>query len=157
MRTRAGIAILATLLCAACETKGTPTPATTPATTPAPQTPTPTPTPAPETPAASERTEFRALGNEPGWILVITDSITTLEWDYGEQKTRVTTTAAQTMPGGRRYSFAGATTFSVIVRDTLCADGMSGREFSARVQVTIGTRTLDGCGGTPGPMPAGTP
>lgn len=98
----------------------------------------------------STRPELRATGNEPGWLLVITDSTTTLEWDYGDRKTSATTTAAQSMPGGRRYAFTGDTAFTVTVRDTLCADVMSGREFPARVRVTIGTRVLDGCGGPPG-------
>lgn len=153
-RTRASVcaALLATFVCAACETK----PASQlPKVVDSARAPSDTAVAAPK--ADSARAEFRALGNEPGWILVIGDSVTTLEWDYGEKKTSATTAAAQPMSGGRQYTFAGATPFSVIVRDTLCADGMSGREFSARVQVTIGTRTLDGCGGTPGPMPAGTP
>lgn len=154
MRARASVcaALLATVVCVACETKPA---AQTSAGADTTRASVDTSIAAPK--ADSVRAEFRALGNEPGWILVIADSITTLEWDYGEKKTSAATTSARTMRGGRRYTFAGATPFSVIVRDTLCADGMSGREFSARVQVTIGTRTLDGCGGTPGPMPAGTP
>ena len=93
--------------------------------------------------------EFRAIGNEPGWILSITDSVTTLRWDYDERRATAPTPRAEAMPGGRRFAVLGGTPFTVVVRDTLCADGMSGRQFPARVRVTIGERTLDGCGGEP--------
>jgi heat shock protein HslJ len=92
---------------------------------------------------------FRAVGNEPGWILLITDSLTTLRWDYDERRASARTPAVETLAGGRRYTVGGATPFTVVVRDTLCADGMSGRQFPAHVAVTIGERTLDGCGGEP--------
>ena len=93
--------------------------------------------------------EFRAIGNEPGWMLGITDSVTTLRWDYDERRASAPTPPAEAIPGGRRFAVQGGTPFTVAVRDTLCADGMSGRQFPARVQVTIGERTLDGCGGEP--------
>jgi len=99
--------------------------------------------------SADAASEFRAVGNEPGWMLSITDSLTVLQWDYGERKASAATPPAQSIPNGRRYAVAGDSAFTVTVRDTLCADGMSGRQFPSRVQVSIGSRTLDGCGGDP--------
>lgn len=103
----------------------------------------------PDTVPPIAASEFRAVGNEPGWLLHIADSATTLRWDYDERRAIAPTPAAESIAGGRRYTVGGATPFTVVVRDTLCADGMSGRQFPARVTVVIGERTLDGCGGEP--------
>ncbi|MES2523683.1 MAG: substrate-binding domain-containing protein [Gemmatimonadota bacterium] len=97
---------------------------------------------------------FRAVGNEPGWLLAIADSTLTLRWNYDEQRATVRTPARETVQGGSVYRVNdGTSRFIVTVRDTACADAMSGHPFPARVTVVFeggeGARTLTGCGGEP--------
>jgi heat shock protein HslJ len=96
------------------------------------------------------RGEFRAVGNEPGWLLMLDDSLLTLRWDYDERRVTVAAPPAESLPDGRRHRFVHRDTlFIVSIQHVQCSDGMSGRQFPSRVQVSIGARTLDGCGGAP--------
>ena len=96
------------------------------------------------------RTRYRAVGQEPGWLLTIEDTLLTLRWDYDEN--RLTTRAPESRPiaGGRQWTVPDVNVpVTVIARDTACADAMSGRPYPARVTVRVAGRTLDGCGGDP--------
>lgn len=96
------------------------------------------------------RLRYRAIGQEPGWLLTIEDTLLTLRWDYDEN--RLTTRAPESQPiaGGRRWTVPDQNLpVTVTARDTACADAMSGRPYPARVTVRVGARTLEGCGGDP--------
>lgn len=96
---------------------------------------------------------FRAVGQEPGWLLAVEDTILTLRWDYDERRVSVRTPTVETGTGGRQYRFMHSDTSYVIsIKDSACADGMSGHQYPATVTVSIGARILNGCGGEPGSL-----
>jgi len=101
--------------------------------------------------AAPGEAPYRALGTEPGWTLTIDHGLIRYVGDYG--RTRVTTTAPQARPSfnGRRYVTPRIT---IDITRAPCNDGMSDREFPERVMVTVGRRTVRGCGGDPIVAPA---
>lgn len=102
-----------------------------------------------ETPAAEDEETpiFRAVGQEPGWIVRIYDDIMTYEADYGERRVTVNTPEAEEFDGGRRYV---TDALIVEIMDTDCNDSMSGAAYPASVIVTEDGRVpLQGCGGTP--------
>lgn len=106
-----------------------------------------------ETPGASG-IPFRAVGNEPGWLLLVTDSMLTLRWDYDERRADLPNPLVSLIAGGRRITASRSTpgdSLRVVVdiQDTRCADGMSGQQFPVRVTVDVNGRTLTGCGGNP--------
>lgn len=96
--------------------------------------------------AAPREDAYRALGTEPGWTLTIDHGLIRYVGDYG--RTRVTTAAPQPRPSfnGRRYVTPRIT---VDITRASCSDGMSDRQYPERVMVTVGHRTVRGCGGDP--------
>src|SRR3954471_17152952 len=96
----------------------------------------------------------RALGTEPGWTLTIEHGLIRYVGDYG--RTRVTTTAPEARPSfnGRRYVTPRIT---IDITRAPCNDGMSDRQFAERVMVTVGRRTVRGCGGDPTLAPLRVP
>lgn len=90
---------------------------------------------------------FRAIGQEPGWIVRIYPDITIYEADYGERRLTVNTPEVEEIEGGRRYV---TDALIVEIMDTACSDTMSGAEYPASVIITEDGRVpLQGCGGTP--------
>jgi heat shock protein HslJ len=86
-------------------------------------------------------------------LLAVEDTILTLRWDYDERRVSVRTPTVEATTGGRQYRFMHSDTSYVIsIRDSACADAMSGHQYPATVTVAIGTRTLSGCGGEPGSL-----
>lgn len=93
--------------------------------------------------------DFRAVGQEPGWLLDIyrQDHIV-LQYDYGEH------TAQFSLPqpsapqeGATRYdASSGEHTLAVTIRRFPCQDAMSGQAYPSTVEVVIDGRTLRGCG-----------
>lgn len=97
-------------------------------------------------------TIFRAVGDEPGWIVTIDDSLE-IHWDYDEYRVTVAVPEAETEDGVVRYSFTHeGTPFVITVREGDCTDTMAGREYPAVVEVMIGDRKLTGCGGKSSPL-----
>ena len=93
---------------------------------------------------------FRAIGQEPGWFLEITDNTEILlVADYGETR-RV---YAYVIPvtdedaGIKQYSPIEDETV-IEIRDKACMDSMSGEAFTASVKIISPQRTLTGCGRT---------
>lgn len=93
--------------------------------------------------------DFRAVGQEPGWIVDIytADRIVALI-DYGE-------TRIEFPRGAPSYPAEGATryeaqteghTLSITYRRAPCEDAMSGQPYPATVEVVIDGRQLNGCG-----------
>jgi len=104
--------------------------------------------------AAPPEAPYRALGTEPGWTLSIDHGLIRYVGDYG--RTRITTAAPEARPSfnGRRYVTPRIT---IDVTRAPCNDGMSDRQFPERVMVTVGRRTVHGCGGEPVIAPARMP
>ena len=97
-------------------------------------------------PASARSETYRAVGTEPGWTLTIERGWITYVGDYGKTKIRTKAPAARPSFNGRRY-----VTRRIIVDITRapCSDGMSDRKFPERVSVTVGRRSVKGCGGDP--------
>jgi uncharacterized membrane protein len=93
--------------------------------------------------------DFRAVGQEPGWMLdLYTDGRAALVWDYGEKGAAFTRGAlSDPQEGASQYDASeGGHTLRVVRRRFPCQDAMSGEAYPARVTVTIDGRTLEGCG-----------
>lgn len=93
--------------------------------------------------------DFRAIGQEPGWIVDIytQDRIVAL-LDYGQTRLEFPR-AEPTSPaeGSTRFeSQANGHTLSITYRRVPCEDVMSGEPFPSAVDVVIDGRSLSGCG-----------
>lgn len=101
--------------------------------------------------AGAAGVDFRAIGQEPGWLLdIYTQDRIMLDWDYGERRAEFPLTEP-TYPqeGATRYDArANGHTLSVTIRRFPCQDAMSGDAFPASVEVIIDGRALQGCGRT---------
>lgn len=93
--------------------------------------------------------DFRAVGQEPGWILdVYTQNTIRLTWDYGESTADFPlTTPSYPQEGATRYETAmNGRVLAVTIRRFPCQDVMSGEPYPSTVEVVIDGRTLNGCG-----------
>ncbi|MBA3676372.1 MAG: hypothetical protein H0W74_03075 [Sphingosinicella sp.] len=88
---------------------------------------------------------YRALGQEPGWNLIIADGRIDYVGDYGETKINVARPAPRTTFNGHRYETAR---LIVDVTHTRCNDSMSGHGYADTVAVTADGKNVHGCGGT---------
>jgi heat shock protein HslJ len=105
--------------------------------------------------AQSNAQPYRALGTEPFWSLTIDGG--TIRYQPAEGRV-VSVAKPRPIVGfnGERYQARGMT---VDITHMECSDGMSDRTFHDTVTVTLGSRTLRGCGGevlsgNPAPAPA---
>jgi putative lipoprotein len=93
--------------------------------------------------------DFRAVGQEPGWILdIYTRGIIKFVWDYGESYAEFAV-AAPTNPqeGATRYeAHSDGRALVVTIRRAPCQDAMSGEAYPSTVEVEIDGRALNGCG-----------
>jgi putative lipoprotein len=109
----------------------------------------PQPASAPWEDARRRGIEFRAIGQEPGWMLEIDNEKSLyLLADYGEKKVTLPS------PAPTRDS-SGTVTYdavseehrvTVVIRKLVCYDGMSGFEFTHSVNVTFDGKEYRGCG-----------
>lgn len=93
--------------------------------------------------------EFRAVGQEPGWLLdIYRRERIRLLWDYGEQIADFPLTEpSYPVEGVRRHQAqANGRTLTVSITRQPCNDAMSGQGYPASVEVVIDGRTLNGCG-----------
>jgi len=91
--------------------------------------------------------DFRAIGNEPGWILTIAPDSIVLVSDYGTTRHAFLTTPAEAE--GRRTLYrtaSGDRTLEVVLEAGGCRDTMSGEAFETRVTVALDGREMRGCG-----------
>lgn len=93
--------------------------------------------------------DFRAVGQEPGWIVdIYSEGRIVALLDYGE--TRIEFPRAEpTYPaeGATRFeSQADGHTLSITYRRFPCEDVMSGEAYPSAVEVVVDGRTLTGCG-----------
>jgi putative lipoprotein len=99
-------------------------------------------------------TDFRAVGQEPGWLLEIRKAREMrLITAYGAD------TAVTPVPPDRTDSATGARIYHavteahdllVLIQPTACTDVMSGESYETTVTITLDGRDLRGCGG---PLP----
>jgi heat shock protein HslJ/membrane-bound inhibitor of C-type lysozyme len=94
--------------------------------------------------------EFRALGNEPGWLLEIFGDRIDFAYDYGQAK--VTTPRPPVKSAGRAvteyHAITEAYDLRVRITERACCDVMSGEAFSARVDIVLNGKGYSGCGGS---------
>lgn len=97
---------------------------------------------------------FRAIGQEPGWLLEIKDNGRLhLLLDYGETEitTPIGSLTIDYVQRTRTYRTLSPTSpfqLMVIIREQVCHDAMSGEGFSMAVAINVGDhgRTYAGCG-----------
>jgi heat shock protein HslJ/uncharacterized membrane protein len=93
--------------------------------------------------------EFRALGQEPGWVVDIAPGGRIVYvGDYGGTRFAAPTPEPRVRADGTRVYDAAAPTPGLVVelREEPCVDTMSGEPFTHAVTVHFGGRTLTGCG-----------
>jgi putative lipoprotein len=98
--------------------------------------------------ARARGVEFRATGNEPGWLLEVQPDRIVFAGAGGEQAI-VPRPAPAVDPAQGATTYAAATEahrLRVRIEDGACADTMSGEQFGARVTVDLDGREYRGCG-----------
>jgi uncharacterized membrane protein len=100
--------------------------------------------PAVTTPPAVPHETYRALGQEPGWALLISNGRIDYTGDYGETRITVPRPEPRTTFNGHRYETRRLT---VDVTHGRCNDAMSGHGYADSVMVTANHNTVRGCGG----------
>ena len=90
---------------------------------------------------------FRAIGQEPGWVLEITDGEQILlVTDYGRNRHAYPYVEPRQDEAARVTVFQVNQNTSVLVEGKPCTDSMSGDVFETTVTITHGSRMLRGCG-----------
>ncbi|MDH5823243.1 hypothetical protein QFW77_09620 [Luteimonas sp. RD2P54] len=99
--------------------------------------------------AAGRGIAFRAVGQEPGWLVEVGSGESptlSAQLDYGER--RIEVDAAVTLEGGS--GFRGETSdgrpVDLAIARAACADPMSGERFEASATLRVGEREYRGCG-----------
>ena len=94
--------------------------------------------------------DFRALGNEPGWTMEISNKRDILlVTDYGQQSYRFTDATIKSKAHSRTTVYNARNEqdlVEVVITGTTCRDSMSDESFPASVSVLINDRRLQGCG-----------
>jgi putative lipoprotein len=91
---------------------------------------------------------FRAIGQEPGWLLEITTGTEIfLSTDYGQSKIHYQYTDPEVdVEDHRTLYITGDGDVEILIQGKDCKDTMSGEHFSVTVTVTIKEKKLAGCG-----------
>ena len=93
--------------------------------------------------------DFRAIGQEPGWVVELTEGgeITTV-LDYGATSLALPTPSAETAEDGTVIYDASTDTDHLILRikRKVCIDSMSGESHSSSVEVMVNDKPYQGCG-----------
>ena len=94
--------------------------------------------------------DFRAVGNEPGWHLELTQGKQiVLVTDYGQSRYIFSTPDPETDRQARKISYNArqdGNQLWVIIEDRTCHDTMSDEVFASRVKVKINQKSYQGCG-----------
>jgi uncharacterized membrane protein len=93
---------------------------------------------------------YRAIGQEPPWVLEIDrEKGFLLVTDYGQSRQRfpyVEAVSDAEQKTGRYSSGANGETIEITIRGESCRDSMSGEAFNSQVKVDWRGQTLRGCG-----------
>ncbi len=91
---------------------------------------------------------FRAVGQEPGWILEITpERHMRFTYAYGEQEVYTPVPKPEETSGRTVYhAVTEAHDLRVMIENQVCTDVMSGEAYKAMVTVTLDGQTYHGCG-----------
>lgn len=92
---------------------------------------------------------FRAVGQEPGWLLEIDSASITLITDYGADTVALPVPQPGRDPASRTTVYRALSeeaSVLVTIREESCVDTMSGERFSRAVTAVVNARTLTGCG-----------
>jgi membrane-bound inhibitor of C-type lysozyme/uncharacterized membrane protein len=94
--------------------------------------------------------DFRALGNEPGWHMEISNKRDILlVTDYGQRTYRFTSSSIKPEPANRATTYSASSNddmIEVVIKGEPCRDSMSGEAFAATVSVVINDKHYSGCG-----------
>ena len=91
---------------------------------------------------------FRAIGQEPGWLLEITDGTEImLSTDYGQSVNKYPYVEPVVYQEQRRTLYViDDEDIEIEIRGQPCRDVMSGEEFAVSVTIFLANRELKGCG-----------
>jgi putative lipoprotein len=90
---------------------------------------------------------FRAIGQEPGWLLEITDGKEILlAMNYGQQRKSFRYVEPREDKAAATTLFQIQADTSVLIEGKPCNDVMSGEPFPTTVTVTLEGKTYRGCG-----------
>jgi putative lipoprotein len=92
--------------------------------------------------------DFRAVGNEPGWVLEIREQ-TRLEFHYDYGTSHLVVPIVETTTSERQTRFTGRLGEAELVVTLVgepCSDTMSDEVFPTRVDIGLGDRVFNGCG-----------
>lgn len=94
--------------------------------------------------------DFRATGNEPGWVLEISERTRIdLSYDYGASHIQVTSREPVSDAQAMRTTWeanAQGQALKIEISVAACTDTMSGDRFESTVVIYLGERRLQGCG-----------
>jgi membrane-bound inhibitor of C-type lysozyme/uncharacterized membrane protein len=94
--------------------------------------------------------DFRALGNEPGWYMEISNKQDILlVTDYGQRTYRFLSSVINYEPDNRTTTYSASSNenrIEAVIKGDPCRDTMSGEAFSATVSVIINDKRYTGCG-----------
>lgn len=91
--------------------------------------------------------QFRAIGQEPGWLLEVTNDSLRFTWAYGQHEVTAARPNRETDAGRILYTAeTDRGTVRVEAKPQQCTDPMNGRLFSHTVTVTLAGDTHTGCG-----------
>ncbi len=96
----------------------------------------------------SPKTPFRARGNEPGWMLEVSDAQLQLSLDYGARELEATLPAPVVTDVTRVYQLPEQN-LSIRISEYPCNDSMTGMPYPSTVVLEFEDRRLSGCGGEP--------
>ncbi|HEX6053951.1 MAG TPA: hypothetical protein VFZ21_31990 [Gemmatimonadaceae bacterium] len=94
--------------------------------------------------------EFRAIGQEPGWMLDIDEGgMIQYAGDYGQTRISVQTPEAVRDTVARTTSYTARSdshSVEIAIREEPCSDVMSGEAFTHAVTVRVDGKEVQGCG-----------
>jgi len=94
--------------------------------------------------------DFRALGNEPGWYMEISNKRDILlVTDYGQRTYRFPSSTIKSEPDNRTTIYSASSNdnmIEVVIKGNPCRDSMSGEAFAATVSVVVNDKRYTGCG-----------
>lgn len=99
--------------------------------------------------AADKGVRFRAIGQEPGWLVEVSDGLDgeaalTAHLDYGQRLLEATGLASEA--DGFSGQAADGTQVELTIEERECSDPMSGERFQAGATLTVGGEEYQGCG-----------